>query len=84
MPVSAADVWRLYIKPSMHGQLVIRKKTVMRRSARVIAVNRSFAAVKPSAGCGGKGPVGKDGKSHTPWGPFVACERAAAAGKIRA
>lgn len=76
---TAADVWKCYIKPSMDGRLIIRKKTVIRRSLRVIERNKAFAGVKPSVGCGGQGPVGLDGKPHTPWKKFVACEREKAA-----
>ena len=73
--VTAADVWRIYVKPSLDGLIVFRKKTVTRRSARVIARNQQFASVKPSSGCGGNGPVGRDGKAHTPIKKFIACER---------
>jgi hypothetical protein len=76
--VSVASVWRIYTKPSMDGAIIFRSKTVTRRSARVLARNRAFSSVKPSAGCGGQGPTGKDGKPHTPWKKFVACERAKA------
>jgi len=73
--VTAADVWRIYVKPSLNGLLVFRKKTVIRRSSRVIERNRRFASIKPSVGCGGQGPIGKDGKAHTPIKQFIACER---------
>ena len=78
---SVGDVWRIYTKPSMDGAIIFRKKTVQRRSMRVIERNRQFAANPPSRGCGGQGPVGRDGKAHTPWKKFVACERARAGGR---
>jgi hypothetical protein len=48
MPISAGDVWRLYVKPSLDGELVFRKKTTMRRSARVVAINQKVAANPPA------------------------------------
>lgn len=84
--VSAGDVWRLYVKPSLDGRLVIRKKTVMRRSARVLERNRTFAATigrRPQA-CGGQGPTGVDGRPHTPIKKFIACLRGGAMARVPA
>lgn len=76
--VTPADVWRLYVKPSMDGRLIIRKKTVNRKSTKVLARNRAFAEAKPSAGCGHSQQNGTfyGGQYHTSWKKFVSCERA--------
>jgi len=62
-----ADVFRAYVKPSMKGLLVIRKKTVNRISEKVLAKNASFSTTMGgSAGavvsCRGK-----------PWDAFISC-----------
>jgi len=59
-----ADVWRVYVKPSMDGRLVIRKKGVIRRSERVIERNRRFAQAKIASACKGRR-----------WKQFVSCLR---------
>ena len=41
--VTFADVFRAYVKPSEKGRLVIRKRTVVRKSAKVIERNKEFA-----------------------------------------
>ena len=40
------DVFRAYVKPTLGGELVIRKRNVIRRSARVKAVNEKFGNAK--------------------------------------
>ena len=35
MSISAADVWRVYVKPSLDGRIVFRKKTARQTSARL-------------------------------------------------
>jgi hypothetical protein len=62
------DVIKVYTKASMDGQLIIRKRGVTRRSARVLERNRMFAEVahsgRLSTACAGK-----------PWKAFVSCLR---------
>lgn len=43
---TAADVWSLYIKPSLDGELVIRKKTSTQTSARLAARKSKLEALK--------------------------------------
>ena len=43
MPITVGDVWKPYAKPSEKGRLIIRKKTVNRKSARVLARNQELA-----------------------------------------
>jgi len=64
--VTAADVWRIYVKPSMDGRLIPRKKTVLRRSAKVLERNKIFAQKAPQMvlACRGR-----------PWKEYVACLR---------
>jgi hypothetical protein len=45
------DTFRVYIKPSLDGQLVIRKKTSNQTSARLKARQAQFASVAPSKPC---------------------------------
>jgi len=52
---------RIYYKPSLRKP-VIRHPGVMRRSLRVIAINKRMAAIKPAARCKDK-----------PWDEFTAC-----------
>ncbi len=59
-----ADVFRAYVKPSMDGALIIRKRTVNRKSERVKERNRLFAEAKIATACKGK-----------PWKQFVSCLR---------
>lgn len=47
--VTIADIWRIYVKPSMGGRAIIRKKTVNRKSARVLERNKQLASAKPAA-----------------------------------
>lgn len=58
------DIIKVYAKPSMEGQLIIRKRGVTRRSARVLERNRVFAQAKLASGCKGK-----------QWKQFVSCLR---------
>lgn len=58
-------VARIYYKPSL-GKFVIRKPGVVRRSERVIAINKKFASIKPASACKGK---------HFSDGSFQACLR---------
>lgn len=44
--VTLADVFRAYVKPSLGGELVLRKRNVTRRSAKVIEVNEKFGNAK--------------------------------------
>lgn len=46
MPATVGDVWRIYIKPSMKGAIIARKKTVNRMSARVIERNKQLEALR--------------------------------------
>jgi hypothetical protein len=43
---TAGDVWRVYIKPSLDGELVIRKKTTNQTSARLAARKSKLEALK--------------------------------------
>ena len=54
-------VSRIYYKPSL-GKFVIRKPGVIRRSDKVLAINRKVRANPPAKKCKGK-----------PWDEFVAC-----------
>lgn len=75
-----ADIWRVYTKPSMDGRVIIRKKTVNRRSPKVLERNREFAQAKIAKRahemCASAGLVGSDGKC--PWKFFVRFLREAA------
>lgn len=77
--VTLADVYRVYVKPSMKGRLVIRKKTVIRRSERVKEVNKAFAQAKIAARahemCAAKYP---QYAKRCPWPLFVRFLREAA------
>ena len=44
------DIWKPYAKPSMKGRLIIRKRTVNRKSQNVIAINNMIkgSPVKPA------------------------------------
>ncbi len=51
MPVSASDVWRVYMKATtgrVKGALIARKRGVNRRSSKVIERNRLIADKKPA------------------------------------
>jgi hypothetical protein len=43
---TAGDVWRVYIKPSLDGELVIRKKTTDQTSARLAARKSKLEALR--------------------------------------
>ena len=58
------DIIKVYVKPSMDGRLIIRKRGVNRTSANVIAVNRKFANAKLASSCKG-----------LKWKKFVSCLR---------
>ena len=64
MAVTFADVFRAYVKPSMGGALIIRKRGVRRTSEKVKAINRRMADLKPASKCKGK-----------KWRQFVSCLR---------
>lgn len=49
MPVTAADIWRLYVKPSLGGQIIFRNKATHHSSARIAAVNKRVADNPPAA-----------------------------------
>lgn len=52
MPVSLADVFRAYVKRTTgktKGALIIRKRGVIRKSAKVIARNNMVASKKPTS-----------------------------------
>jgi hypothetical protein len=55
---------KVFYRPSM-GKVIFRKPGVLRRSTRVLAANRDWAANPPAAKCKDK-----------PWKAFVACLRA--------
>ena len=97
MPASLADVWRLYVKPSMKGAVIIRKKTVIRRSAKVLERNRDFATKKIASEAkskcieDAKNPdknlsyciyIGKDKKEHCRWECFIRYLREVAREKL--
>jgi hypothetical protein len=65
---------RVYAKPSL-GKDILRTSGVDRVSAKVLAVNRAFARIKPSVAC--KGKKFSDGS-------FQACLREQLAGKLKA
>lgn len=49
MPVSVADVWRVYSKRhtgKTKGALIFRKRGVIRKSKKVMDINRQFAQAK--------------------------------------
>jgi len=70
------DVFRCYVKPTLDGLLVIRKRNVIRKSKKVMAINKKLE----DAVAAGKAPaklareecirhkgwyyIGKDGKKH--------------------
>lgn len=64
------DIIKVYVKPSMDGRLIIRKRGVTRRSERVLERNRMFANAKLASACKGK-----------PWKQFVSCLREEAKNK---
>lgn len=43
---TVGDVWRCYVKPSLKGLLVIRKKDTRRKSEKVRAINRKLIEAK--------------------------------------
>ncbi len=59
-----ADVYKPYIKPSMKGRIILRKRTVNRKSEAVKKVNEIFAQAKLASRCKGR-----------PWEKFVSCLR---------
>ena len=48
------DVFRAYVKPSLGGELVIRKRNTIRRSENVRKVNENFATAKLASQANGK------------------------------
>ncbi|HDJ51103.1 MAG TPA: hypothetical protein ENF25_02760 [Thermoprotei archaeon] len=46
--VTLGDAFRVYIKPSLDGRLVIRKKNTIRYSEKVKAINEKVATAKPA------------------------------------
>ncbi len=65
-----ADVFRAYIKPSMDGRIILRKRGVIRRSEKVLERNRRFGEAKIATECKG-----------LPWKQFVSCLREQARAK---
>lgn len=63
--------FRVYYKPSI-GKIVFRAAGVMRRSEKVVAINKKFATIKPSVACKGR-----------PWKKFVKCLREQLKGKLK-
>ena len=61
------DIIKVYVKPSMDGKLIIRKRGVNRKSERVLERNRMFARAKIASACKGR-----------PWKQFVSCLRSQA------
>lgn len=55
MSISAADVWKIYVKPSLDGRIVFRKRTARHKSARLRAAKDRVAeyskAGSPSKRC---------------------------------
>ena len=62
--------FRVYYKPSL-GKIVFRAAGVMRRSPKLVEINKKFAAIKPASACKG-----------LPWKKFVACLRKQLKGKL--
>lgn len=60
------DIIKVYVKPSMDGRLIIRKRGVNRRSERVLERNKVFAEIARKVVPSCKG---------LPWKQFVACLR---------
>lgn len=46
--ITIADIWSVYVKPSLNGRTIFRKKGVNRRSERVKERNREFAKLRAS------------------------------------
>lgn len=67
-----ADAFRAYVKPSMDGAIIIRKRTVTRKSSKVLERNAAFAT---TMGGPGGGVVQCRGK---PWKEYVSCLRSKA------
>ena len=66
------DIIRVYIKPSMDGAMIIRKRGVIRKSEKVKRINRIIAEAKPASACKGKD-----------WKSFVSCLREQTRAAIR-
>jgi len=63
---------RFYYKPALQ-KVVIRKSGVLRKSAKVLAINKKFAEIKPAAAC----------KGQRPWHKFVMCLSEQLKGKLK-
>ena len=45
--ITAGDIWRVYVKPSLDGKIIFRKRNTVQTSARVKASKERIAAAKP-------------------------------------
>lgn len=64
------DLIKAYVKPTMDGTVILRKKGVIRKSEKVLERNKKFGAAKLATACKGN-----------PWKQFVSCLRVEAARK---